>query len=203
MTRMEKYKDYRQEIAQSAKLGQSIVNADASIARYEREINKINPAILSVAKPQTLTFVKGVTEISLKQKEIPLEVSKMFSTLNKAKSTYNQENVSLILFNMTNNTILDSNDHFKESWLKQNPDYATLSAYRIQLNLNPNQFEKDLEQKYAYFVATNDLQPFEKFSNISKQSQKHTSSYAFAISIAVAIIFALITFALLIVKMVG
>lgn len=202
MTRMEKYQSYRQEIEQSAKLGQSIVNTDKSILLYKQEIDSINPAILNTTQPQTLGFVKGVTEISLKQKEIPSDVSKMFSTLNKAKSTYNQENISLMLFNMTDSTILDNKDVIKEQWLAKNADYASLLAYRKQLNLNPQSFEKDLEAKYADFIATNEAKDFAKLETISFMNQNRTSSYAFAISIAVAIIFVLLTFALLIVKMV-
>lgn len=203
MTRMEKYYNYRQEIAQSAKLGQSIIDSDKTIAKYKKEIDAINPSILNTTTPETLNFVKGVTDVSLKQKEIPVDVAKLFSNLNKAKSTYNKENVSLILFNMSNSSILDANDNVKENWLKQNADYATLSAYKTQLNINPTTLEKDLEEKYANFIATNDLAAFENFSTISAIDQKHASSYAFVISIAVAIIFFVITFALLIVKLVS
>lgn len=200
---MEKYQNYRQEIAQSAKLGQSIVDSDKTISKFKKQIDEINPVILSSSPNETLTFVKGVTEISLKQKEIPVDVAKLFSTLNKAKSTYNKENVSLILFNMSNNTILDSNDNIKEQWLQSNADYASLVQYKKSLNFNPNSIEKTLEAKYADFIATNNTANFETLSMISAAAQKRASSYAFVISIAVAIIFFVLAFALLIVKMVS
>lgn len=199
---MEKFKDYRQEIAQSAMLGQSVLNSDKTIEKYKAEINKINPAILNTTRDKTLSFTKGVTEVSLKQKEIPMDVSKLFKNLNKAKSTYNAENISLMLFNMKNNTILDKNSNFKEDWLLKNPDYTSLTNYKKQLNISPTALEKDLQEKYAAFVSTNDLSAFERLNKISESEEKHASSYAFAISIAIAIVFFTITLILLILKLV-
>ena len=42
----------------------------------------------------------------------------------------------------------------------KNVDYASLSLYRKQLNLNPQTFEKDLEAKYVDFMATNEENVF-------------------------------------------
>ncbi len=199
---MEKYKEYREEIAQSAMLGQSVFDSDKTIEKYRQEINEINPAILNSSKSPSLSFTKSITEVSLKQKEIPLDVAKAFKNLNKAKSTYNKENISLMLFNLKNNTILDQNSNIKEEWLLQNADYASLVDYKKKLNINPTALEKDLQEKYAAFISTNDLSAFDKFNKISEGEEKHASSFAFAISIAIAIVFFAITLVLLILKLV-
>ena len=202
MTRMQKYQSYREEIAKSSKLGYSIALDNKNIDKYAKEINKINPAILTSISTKNITLHKGVSEIALEQKQVPVEISKLFSTLNKAKNTINQENVSTIFFNITNSSIIDSNNKVKESWLKQNPDYASLSTFRLNLSTNPNaDIQKNLETRLNDLMSTKKQEEIANVSIFAKDDTKQISHHIFVISVTVAAIFFVLTFALLITRM--
>ena len=203
MTRMQKYQSYREEIARSSKLGYSIALDNQNIAKYKKEIDKINPAILTAMSDKNISLHKGVSEIALTHKQVPVEISKLFSTLNKAKNTINQENVSTIFFNITNSSIVDKNNKVKLDWLKQNSDYAQLLAFSNNLNLNkPDSLEKALESKYNNFSKQEQLSNVQSIATLQKDERKQLSHYVFVVSVTVAAVFFLITFALLITRMV-
>jgi len=205
MTRMEKYKEYREEIAKSSKLGYSISVDNQNIEKYKNEINKINPAILTSMSDQTMSLHKGVTEVTISQKKVPVEVSKLFSTLNKAKNTINQENVNTIFFNLQNNSIIDQKHNIKTQWLNSNPEYAALVEMAKSMNLDKQHdqnLEKNLESKYNKFTEQPKQIAVASAHPIILDDSKQTGHLVFVISVTVAILFFLITFALLIARMV-
>jgi len=205
MTRMEKYKEYRDEIAKSSKLGYAISLDNQNIEKFKAEINKINPAILTSMADQAMSLRKGVTEINISQKQVPVEISKLFSTLNKAKNTINQENVNTIFFNLQNNSIVDNKNNVKTEWLEENPDYAELGVLAKSVNIDKQhdtKVEKSLENKYNNFTQQKELLPVGRAHEILLDDSKQTGHHVFVISITVAIIFCIIVVGLLIARMV-
>lgn len=205
MTRIEKYKEYREEIAHSAQIGKTIALDDSKLDKYKAEIDSINPAILSSIEDEQTKVAKGVTEIPINEKQIPNHIANMFATINKAKGTINQENISTLLFNAKNNSILDGDLDFKEDWLMQNEDYAKFVKINFASCLNNQSSledaQKNLQSKYDNFNSANTAKDVVKISQIQSGAQKKASHYVFVISIAVASIFFIIIVALLITKM--
>ncbi|MCQ3908435.1 MAG: hypothetical protein MJ200_02575 [Mycoplasmoidaceae bacterium] len=115
MTRMQKWESYRHEINQSSQVGYSIMLQTQQIEKYKRAIDRVNPAILqNVVDPQ-LNLHKGVSEVIVSQNQIPNQITRMFKDLSKAKSINNKNNISTILFNLQNESILDQKNKIKDS----------------------------------------------------------------------------------------
>ena len=203
MTRMQKYQSYRDEIARSSKLGYSIALDNQNIMKYKKEIDKVNSSILTSMSDQKISLHKGVSEVAISQKQVPVEISKLFSTLNKAKNTINRENVSTIFFNITNSSIVDKKNKIKEEWLKHNSDYAELISFSSNLNFNQKEvLEKNLQSKYDNFKVDEKQKEIIAINELHKDDKKQISHYVFVVSATVAVIFLIITFALLITWMV-
>lgn len=203
MTRMEKWESYRNEIDQASRIGQTITNQADKIEYYKREIDRINPAILQNISTPNLRLHKGVSEVNVSQKQIPTEITKLFKDLNKAKTVNNNNRVSNILFNIKNETILDHNEKVKEQWLNSNPDYADLTAYLKEVNLSLNkdkEFEKDLHDQYTNLSSKKEERDVYLVDPLTEVNKKNIGHHVFVISAAIAIVFFVITFVLLIVR---
>lgn len=204
MTRMEKWENYRSEINQSSQIGYMINVQSQEIAKYKKAIDKINPAILQNVNEPNLNLHKGVSEVVVSQKQIPEQITKLFKNISKAKTMSNKNNVSTILFNLKNDTILDANHKLKESWLNDNTDYAALSAYIKQANLSLNSnkaFEKDLHTKFESLSSKKTQTQIATVSALSKNGQKNIGHHVFVISIAIATVFFLLILVLLLIRL--
>lgn len=203
MTRMEKWEGYRNEINQASRIGFSITQANQKIEKYKKEIDSINPAILQNMVPADLNLHKGVSEVAVSEQQIPAQITKMFKDLNKAKAVTNKNTISTILFNLKNDNILDDNKKLKEGWLEGNNEYASLAAFIKDANLNINknkEFEKDLQTKFESLSANKPDASIKTIEQLSKNGQKNIGHHVFVISIAIASIFFVITFVLLMIR---
>ncbi len=203
MTRMEKWESYRKEIDQASRIGQTITNQADRIEHYKNEIDRINPAILQNVATPNLHLHKGVSEVIVSQKQIPTEITKLFRDLNKAKTANNHNKVANILFNIKNETILDQNEKVKDQWLATNPDYADLTAYLKAVNLSSDKdkdFEANLHDQFTNLSAEKEERDVYLVEPISRGNQRNVGHHIFVISAAIAVVFFVITFVLLIVR---
>lgn len=203
MTRMQKWQDYRKEIDQSSRVGQLIANQGQMIEKYKKAIDKVNPAILQNVQTIDLDIHKGVSEVVVSQKQIPVQITKLFKDLNKAKTNTNRNNISTILFNLKNQFILSDDKKLKEEWLKTNPDYNELSGYVALANASDTknkEFEKDLQTKYKTLSSTKAQTQIGSITALSKNGRKNIGHHVFVIAIAISVVFFILTFVLLIVK---
>ncbi len=191
------------EIDQTSRIGQSILTQSLKIEQYKKEIDKINPAILQNVQTPDLNLHKGVSEVIVSQEKIPTEITKMFKDLNKAKNPTNTNTVSTILFNLKNDSILDQNKKVREDWLETNRDYADLSAFikLAKLNLDKDKdVEKDLYTKYESLSTKKGETKIASVATLSKDGQKNVGHHVFVVSVAIAILFFVITVVLLFVR---
>ncbi len=203
MTRMQKWQTYRLEIDQTSRIGQTIQTQGLKIEQYKKEIDKINPSILQNVQIPDLNLHKGVSEVIVSQEKIPTEITKMFKDLNKVKSTNNANTVSTILFNIKNDSILDQSKKIREDWLKTNRDYADLFAFIKVANLNfdkDKDVEKDLHTKYENLSAKKEEAKIATIATLSRDGHKNIGHHVFVVSVAIAILFFVITVVLLFVR---
>lgn len=203
MTRMQKWESYRNEINQSSKIGYVITQDALKIEKYKKEIDKINPTILQNLGSTDLDLHKGVSEVIVSQNQVPVEITRMFKDLNKAKASSNKNTVSTILFNLKNDNILDDQKRLKETWLNNNSDYAQLANYisTANLNLDKNKdFEKELHTKYENLSTKQAEAKVGDIKSLSQNLQKNVGHHVFVISIAIATVFFAITLILLVVR---
>lgn len=203
MTRMQKWESYRNEINQSSKIGYVITQDALKIEKYKKEIDKINPTILQNLGSTDLDLHKGVSEVIVSQNQVPVEITRMFKDLNKAKASSNKNTVSTILFNLKNDNILDDQKKLKETWLNNNSDYAQLANYisAANLNLDKNKdFEKELHTKYENLSVKQAEAKVGDIKSLSQNLQKNVGHHVFVISIAIATVFFVITLILLVVR---
>lgn len=201
---MEKWESYRYEINQSSKIGYTISQETEKIEKYKKEIDKINPAILQGSVSPNLNFRKGVSEVVVSQNQVPVEITKLFTNLNKAKTANNRNNISTILFNLKNDNILDENKKIKEEWLNSNNDYSSLVQYIQKANLSSDkdkEFEKDLQSKYDSLSKQKTDTTIATIYPLSRNGQKNVGHHVFIISVAIAMLFFVITLVLLIVRL--
>jgi len=199
MTRVEKYQAYRDEIAKSQKLGKSIKTGDENVIKYTKEIDKINPSILSTFKNNnTLTFEKGTIDINIDQKQVPENVTKLFNTLNQtAISTQNAE-INNYFNNKIQHTILDSNGDIDQNWLATNQLYTNISKINNDVNNNIAEekvFVEDLTNKYNSMKQENGIVPVQKLEQVPLDKKKSKMN---AITMSVIITTAVIVVALII-----
>lgn len=203
---MEKWESYRNEINQSSQIGYTISLENEKIEKYKQEIDKVNPSILSGFQTSSLTLHKGVSEVVVSQNQVPVEITKLFSNLNKAKSVNNRNNISTILFNLKNDNILNDNKRIKEEWLNNNPDYYSFANYIQQANLSfekDKEFEKDLQLKYESLSKQRNDGQIMTIHPLNRNGQKNIGHHVFIISVAIAMLFFVITLVLLIVRLVS
>ncbi|XQP55636.1 MAG: hypothetical protein ACOQNY_02405 [Mycoplasmoidaceae bacterium] len=200
---MQKWESYRNEINQSSKIGYVITQDALKIEKYKKEIDKINPTILQNLGSTDLDLHKGVSEVIVSQNQVPVEITRMFKDLNKAKASSNKNTVSTILFNLKNDNILDDQKKLKETWLNNNSDYAQLANYisAANLNLDKNKdFEKELHTKYENLSVKQAEAKVGDIKSLSQNLQKNVGHHVFVISIAIATVFFVITLILLVVR---
>ncbi|MCQ2956957.1 MAG: hypothetical protein MJ233_03860 [Mycoplasmoidaceae bacterium] len=191
------------EIDQTSRIGQTILTQGLKIDQYKKEIDKINPAILQNVQTPDLNLHKGVSEVIVSQNKIPAEITKMFKDLNKAKAPTNTNTVSTILFNLKNDSILDQNKKVREDWLESNRDYADLSRFIKDAKLNfdkDKDVEKDLHTKYESLSLKKGEAKIATVATLSKDGQKNVGHHVFVVSVAIAILFFVITVVLLFVR---
>lgn len=198
---MQKYQDYRQEIARSTKLGYAIDQDNMNIQKYKEAIDKINREILTSMDDESINLHKGVSEVAVSHKQIPVEIQQLFSTMNKAKNTINQENVAPIFDAITNSSIIDKNNNVKENWLKQDQKYSKFCSFEQVMNEELKQdLTKDFENKFGDLKIDAKQEAIAMPSLLSKDDKKQWPHYMFVISVTVAVIFFVITIALMIAR---
>ena len=111
LTRIEKYKFYREEIAKEIKLNKSIEQSEELISKYKKKINKFNPNILSfVSENDTLNLINGIFDSSQMDVHLSSEFYDSYKVLNEYRLKCAEKEKNELLFQLNNCSIL-TNDN--------------------------------------------------------------------------------------------
>jgi len=189
MTRVEKYQAYREEIAKSAKLGKSIVDSDEDVNKYQKQINKLNSAILTSVKDESLSLEKGVIEIDVKDKQVPEDVTNLFNTLNQTTIVNQSEQINNYFHNKINLSILNDKKEIDPKWLASNSQYS--QGQKIGNNVTNSIAEEkvfvdDLTNKYNNMSQASDIAAVDKLQKVTLEKQSNKIKNAMlAVSITI------------------
>ena len=114
MTRIEKFKSYRDDIAKLSNISYYIISDNKKLIEYENKIKKINPAILHMIETKQNSIISIDIDIKGSENKIPTKIINLFTNLNNAKNSIAKENVSQFLFEIKNKSILNNETTIKE-----------------------------------------------------------------------------------------
>ena len=206
MTRIEKFKSYRDEIAKLSNISYYIILDNKKLKEYEDKIKKINPAILHMIEPKENAIISADINIKGLENKIPPKIINLFTNLNNAKNSITKENISQFLYGVKNKNILNDNKTIKEDWLKKNKEYLAIKDIGIEankLNLNDTNFQQILQLNMNKFQFDNNekniSQKVNLFTNIN---YKKNTNVVFLTSFGIIIVSIILTFIFLIIGMV-
>lgn len=107
ITRIEKYKIYREEITKEIKLNENVEQLEQLILKYKKKINKFNPNILSLIKnDNTLDLINGVFDSSQINLHLPCDFFNSYKILNKYQLKCVEREKNELFFQLNNFSIL-------------------------------------------------------------------------------------------------
>ena len=111
LTRIERYKSYREEIAKEIKFNKNILQSEQLISKYKRKINKFNPNILSLIKnDNTLDLINGVFDSSQINPYLPYDFFNSYKILNEYQLKCVENEKNELFFQLNNFSILTDNN---------------------------------------------------------------------------------------------
>ena len=207
MTRIEKFKFYREEITKLSNLSYYITLDNEKLKEYENKIKKINPSILQMIEPKENPIISVDIDIKGSENKIPTQIINLFTDLNNAKNSIAKENIHHFIHNIKNNDILNKNGTIKEDWLNKNNQFIaikTINTITHELNMNDTNFQQTLQlSMHEFKFNTNEINNVWRTTNLFKNinDSKYISSIFFLFFLIVIISIILI-FILLVIGMV-
>ena len=207
MTRIEKFKFYREEITKLSNLSYYITLDNEKLKEYENKIKKINPSILQMIEPKENPIISVDIDIKGSENKIPTKIINLFTDLNNAKNSIAKENIHHFIHNIKNNDILNKNGTIKEDWLNKNNQFIaikTINTITHELNMNDTNFQQTLQlSMHEFKFNTNEINNVWRTTNLFKNinDSKYISSIFFLLFLIVIISIILI-FILLVIGMV-
>ncbi len=207
MTRIEKFKFYREEITKLSNLSYYITLDNEKLKEYENKIKKINPSILQMIEPKENPIISVDIDIKGSENKIPTKIINLFTDLNNAKNSIAKENIHHFIHNIKNNDILNKNGTIKEDWLNKNNQFIaikTINTITHELNMNDTNFQQTLQlSMHEFKFNTNEINNVWRTTNLFKNinDSKYISSI-FLIAFLIVIISIILIFILLVIGMV-
>ena len=207
MTRIEKFKSYRDDIAKLSNISYYIISDNKKLIEYENKIKKINPAILHMIETKQNSIISIDIDIKGSENKIPTKIINLFTNLNNAKNSIAKENVSQFLFEIKNKSILNNETTIKEDWLEKNKEYLqikNIDTNARKLNLNDKNFQEILQLNMNKFKFNDDNEKniFQKVNLFKKYHNKRSMITFFVISFWIVVISIVLIFTFLIIGMV-
>ena len=137
LTRIERYKSYREEIAKEIKFNKNILQSEQLISKYKRKINKFNPNILSLIKnDNTLDLINGVFDSSQINPYLPYDFFNSYKILNEYQLKCVENEKNELFFQLNNFSILtDNNKSLRKDWLATNDLYNRFQKIKEKNNI--------------------------------------------------------------------
>lgn len=207
MTRIEKFKSYRDEIAKLSNISYYIILDNKKLKEYEEKIKKINPAILHMIEPKENAIISADINIKGLENKIPSKIINLFTNLNNAKNSITKENIWQFLHGIKTKNILNDQKTIKEDWLEKNKQYLAIKDIGIEtnkLNLNDTNFQQILQLNMNKFkFNTNNEKNISSKTNLFKNiDYKKNTNILFLVSFGIIIVSVILTFIFLIIGMV-
>lgn len=148
-TRIEKYKLYREEIANEIRLNKNIEQSEQLISKYKKKINKFNSNILSfVNENDTLNLINGVFDSSQIDLHLPDEFFNSYKILNEYQLKCAEKEKNDLFFQLNNFSILtDDNKSLRKDWLETNNLYNKFQKIKEKNNIFLQNNEKEIVKK--------------------------------------------------------
>jgi hypothetical protein len=161
MTRIEKFKFYREEITKLSNLSYYITLDNEKLKEYENKIKKINPSILQMIEPKENPIISVDIDIKGSENKIPTKIINLFTDLNNAKNSIAKENIYHFIHDIKNNDILNENGTIKDDWLNKNNQFVaikTINTTTHELNMNDTNFQQSLQlSMHEFKFNTNEI----------------------------------------------
>lgn len=207
MTRVEKFKFYREEIAKLSNLSYYITLDNEKLKEYENKIKKINPSILQMIEPKENPIISVDIDIKGSENKIPTKIINLFTDLNNAKNSIAKENIYHFIHDIKNNDILNENGSIKDDWLNKNNQFIaikTINTTTHELNMNDTNFQQSLQlSMHEFKFNTNEINSVCHTTNLFKNIKysKYTP-IIFLIAFLIVIISIILIFIFLAIGMV-
>ena len=149
LTRIEKYKSYREEIAKEIKLNKNVVQSEQLISKYKKKINKFNPNILSLIKnDDTLDLINGIFDSSQINPYLPHDFFNSYKILNEYQLKCVEKEKNELFFQLNNFSILtNDNKSLRKDWLVTNDLYDRFQKIKEKNNIFLQNSEKEKVKK--------------------------------------------------------
>lgn len=149
LTRVERYKFYREEIAKEIKLNKNIVLSEQLISKYKKKINKFNPNILSLVKDDDiLDLINGIFDSSQINPYLPHDFFNNYKILNEYQLKCVEKEKNELFFQLNNFSILtDDNKSLRKDWLETNHLYDRFQKIKEKNNIFFQNSEKEKVKK--------------------------------------------------------
>lgn len=161
MTRIEKFKFYREEITKLSNLSYYITLDNEKLKEYENKIKKINPSILQMIEPKENPIISVDIDIKGSENKIPTKIINLFTDLNNAKNSIAKENIYHFIHDIKNNDILNENGTIKDDWLNKSNQFVaikTINTTTHELNMNDTNFQQSLQlSMHEFKFNTNEI----------------------------------------------
>ena len=149
LTRVERYKFYREEIAKEIKLNKNIVQSEQLISKYKKKINRFNPNILSLVKDDDiLDLINGIFDSSQINPYLPHDFFNNYKILNEYQLKCVEKEKNELFFQLNNFSILtDDNKSLRKDWLETNHLYDRFQKIKEKNNIFLQNSEKEKVKK--------------------------------------------------------
>lgn len=149
LTRVERYKFYREEIAKEIKLNKNIVQSEQLISKYKKKINRFNPNILSLVKDDDiLDLINGIFDSSQINPYLPHDFFNNYKILNEYQLKCVEKEKNELFFQLNNFSILtDDNKSLRKDWLETNHLYDRFQKIKEKDNIFLQNSEKEKVKK--------------------------------------------------------
>ncbi len=149
LTRVERYKFYREEIAKEIKLNKNIVQSEQLISKYKKKINRFNPNILSLVKDDDiLDLINGIFDSSQINPYLPHDFFNNYKILNEYQLKCVEKEKNELFFQLNNFLILtDDNKSLRKDWLETNHLYDRFQKIKEKNNIFLQNSEKEKVKK--------------------------------------------------------
>lgn len=149
LTRVERYKFYREEIAKEIKLNKNIMQSEQLILKYKKKINKFNPNVLSLVKDDDiLDLINGIFDSSQINPYLPHDFFNNYKILNEYQLKCVEKEKNELFFQLNNFSILtDDNKSLRKDWLETNHLYDRFQKIKEKNNIFLQNSEKEKVKK--------------------------------------------------------
>lgn len=131
-TRIERFKNYRDQIYNDGVLLNKIENDSNTITEYKKQINSISPSILKeIEQDNQIARVISIDNINKNDNEF---INNILEFIHEKKINQAREEIKKIRNSQNYKMIVDNSGRVNEEWLKSSIGYNELKNYKTKIN---------------------------------------------------------------------